>query len=155
MEDIRREKEHNTDYLLSGKEILSLIFLLSFSAPLFVYLALGRTKYFLMLTPDQMNVFNTQAFLLLVQTFGALFLTFDPFKGRDNWCAKAISAWTCRLFFGLNFFAVPIVAFTHSWLARNDGVFKDCFVNVWFIAYIIINGFHIVLGIFAAVKTIK
>ena len=65
MENIRLEKKHNTDYLRSGKEILSLILLVSFSSPLLVYLVLFRTKYFEVLSPDQMNVFITQAFFLL------------------------------------------------------------------------------------------
>ena len=65
VENIRKEKEHNTDYLRTGKEIMSLIFLVSFFSPLLAYLVLLRTKYFAALTSDQMNIFNIQTFFLL------------------------------------------------------------------------------------------
>lgn len=89
-----------------------------------------------------------------MQTFGALFLTFNPLKQRENCLARVLSAWMSRLSFGLTFFAVPGAALTLNWYARQDKAFEKCHLNVLFLTYFVLNCFHILFGFYAAAKTI-
>ena len=98
-----------------------------------------------------MNVFEMNTMFLVLQTFGALLMIFRPFTTVDYKFVRAVSSWITRLFFGLTFFALPILTWVYSGLAYNEGTFSRCHLNVWFFAYLILNISYVFLGIYASI----
>ena len=147
---IELDQNKYVDFMCSGSTKRSLIFLATFASPFFINLIVLQTKYFDVLTTEQMNVFELHTIFLMLQTFGSLLLIFRPFSAVDYKFVRSISSWITRLFFGLTFFAIPVLAWVYSGLAYSNNVFNLCHMNVWFLGYLILNICHIFLGIYAS-----
>ena len=62
--------------------------------------------------------------------------------------------WLTHVCFVVTFFVVPIISWIHIGVSYSDDVFVDCYMNVWFVAYFLLNFSHIFIGIYASIKSI-
>ena len=58
--------------------------------------------------------------------------------------------WLTRLFFALDFFVIPIAAWIHGVMLKDD-VAYDCHMTFWFLTVWIIENTHVVIGVYALI----
>lgn len=137
--------------MCSSQTTPSLLFFSSFASPMVINLIVWRTKYYFVLTTEQMNIFMMHTGFLVLQTLGALMMIFKPMSQVDYKFVRAISNWLSRLFLGLTFFALPALTWVYTGLAYKNGILNSCHMNVWFLCYLLINIAHFLFGIYASI----